>query len=103
MNRDVFLSLLALDAYNRGYGQGVLLERGDSVDGQDESGRQIGNAVVLRDANDAEGVARAAGFYAIAYEWNGETVISYSGTDFPTPTVAPCLTRVWIHNRSARG
>jgi hypothetical protein len=23
----------------------------------------------------------AAGFYAIAYNWNGETVISYRGTD----------------------
>lgn len=44
MNRDVFLSLLALDSYNRGYGQNVLLNSGDSTIGQDEAGRRIGVA-----------------------------------------------------------
>lgn len=79
MNRDVFLSLLALDSYNRGYGQNVKLDASDSSTQQDEKGRRIGNATILRDANDPEGIAQAAGFYAIAYTWNGETVISYRG------------------------
>ena len=68
MNRDVFLSLLALDAYNRGYGQ--------NVGGLCNSG-MIGNANIRRQSNispNSEEVA--AGFYAIAYEWNGETIIS---------------------------
>ncbi len=82
MNRDVFLSLLALDAYNRGYGQNVLLNTGDSTSGQNEADRMIGHARILRDANDPEGIAQAAGFYAIAYDWNGETVISFRGTNF---------------------
>lgn len=38
MNRDVFLSLLALDAYNRGYGQNVLLRKDDKITGQNELG-----------------------------------------------------------------
>ncbi|WP_152553568.1 hypothetical protein [Erythrobacter longus] len=28
-------------------------------------------------------IDEAAGFYAIAYEWQGETIISYRGTNFP--------------------
>lgn len=79
MNRDVFLSLLALDSYNRGYGQNVLLYKGDSTTGQREAGRKLGNATVLN-VNLPQG-AQAAGFYAIAYDWNGERVISYRGTN----------------------
>lgn len=81
MNRDVFLSLLALDAYNRGYGQTVLLNQGDSTTGQDEVGRFLGSAQIIEQRINSE--AQAAGFYAIAYDWNGETVISYRGTNFP--------------------
>lgn len=88
MNRDVFLSLLALDAYNRGYGQGVFLQDGDNPNGQNETGRLIGNAHVTTQSTVLAGSeARDAGFYAIAYEWNNnginETVISYRGTNFP--------------------
>ncbi|MGB7420133.1 MAG: hypothetical protein WA918_13225 [Erythrobacter sp.] len=66
MNRKVFLSLLALDAYNRGYNRGVFVN--GSASEENENGRRIGNATILTDANDPEGVAQAAGFYAIAYE-----------------------------------
>ncbi len=74
MNQDVFLSLLALDSYNRGYGAN--LELGPAT--------QIGNAQIGENAETliAPGVAQAAGFYAIAYNWNGQTVISYRGTNF---------------------
>lgn len=80
MNRDVFLSLLALDAYNRGYGA--------NIGGQSESG-EIGNASIITRPSifgqQADAVLQswqAAGFYAIAYNWDGQTVISYRGTNF---------------------
>ena len=81
MNREVFLSLLALDAYNHGYGQTVLLNQGDSTTGQDEVGKFLGSAQIIEQRINSE--SQVAGFYAIAYDWNGETVISYRGTNFP--------------------
>ena len=75
MNRDVFLSLLALDSYNRGYGRNVFVT-GASAEAN-ETGRWLGNAEILTDSVQEIGAdAQAAGFYAIAYEWNGETIIS---------------------------
>lgn len=74
MNRDLFLSILALDSYNRGYGE--------RLSGLPTAGN-IGTAQVKSDALtklDADEVI-AADFYAIAYEWGGETIISYRGTD----------------------
>jgi hypothetical protein len=85
MNKDVFLSILALDAYNRGYGQGVFTADSDPSSGVNELGRLIGNAQVLAQSGvvpDTDGVN--AGFYAIAYQWNDGTVISYRGTNFPS-------------------
>ena len=86
MNREVFLSLLALDAYNRGYGQTLVLNGGDTTSGVNELNRLIGSARVA--AQDITDEAQAAGFYAIAYDWNGETVISYRGTNFPDLSTA---------------
>jgi hypothetical protein len=63
---DLFLAILAMDSYNRGYNAGVNI-----------TGSQIGNATLLRNADDPEGVARAASFFAQAYQLaNGNTVIS---------------------------
>ncbi len=75
MDREVFLSLLALDSYNRGYGANVgsLAESGG-----------IGTATIRPFEPGEQDGWEAAGFYAIAYDWNGETVISYRGTNFPT-------------------
>tara|TARA_R110002020_G_scaffold6361_8_gene26875 strand:+ start:2790 stop:3104 length:315 start_codon:yes stop_codon:yes gene_type:complete len=66
-----------MDSYNRGYDSGI----GDGPDGLGESG-SIGNANILARPNEID-IAdwQAAGFYAVAYQWNGETVISYRGTD----------------------
>lgn len=75
LNRDVFLSILTLDSYSRGYNAGI---NGLSA----VAGTTIGTATILRDADDAAGVARAAGFYASAYSWDGQDVISYRGTNF---------------------
>lgn len=77
MNRDVFLSILAMDSYNRGYGPGIK--------GLPSSGK-LGNATILN--IDLPNGSQAAGFYAIAYDWahdgQNETVISFRGTDFTT-------------------
>ena len=74
MDRDVFLSLLALDSYNRGYGANVA--------GLEGRGSDIGLATFTREAETELplGAAQAVGFYASAYNWNGETIISYRGT-----------------------
>ena len=87
VSNELMLAILAMDSYNRGYdagigdGQNVV----DSVDtdGLGEAGSTIGNAAVI-DVDLPLG-SEAAGFYAIAYQWNGETVISYRGTDNPNP------------------
>lgn len=42
MNRDLFLSILALDAYNRGYDLGI-----DLGSQSDAPGRNVGGATVL--------------------------------------------------------
>ena len=68
----LFAAILAMDAYNRGYGQGVF---GLS----DAATTAIGNATIT--LSDGGSAAQAIGFYALAYSWNGTTVISFRGTD----------------------
>jgi hypothetical protein len=85
MNRDLFLAILSMDSYNRGYGVGVK--------GLAASGR-LGNAVIVNDSLALGGtpnsrVDAGVGFYAIAYNLTGAgiagltgTVISYRGSDY---------------------
>ena len=88
--RDVFLSLLALVSYNRGYGQNV---------GGLAAAGGIGNATIQLQSNTTDGSDEVeAGFYAIAYEWNGETTISYHGTNSVCSSPLPAPT-----NHPARG
>ena len=69
MSDDLFLAILAMDAYNRGYSAGVNM-----------TGGQIGNATV--GVADGDSIAQAASFFAQSYILaNGQTVISYRGTD----------------------
>jgi hypothetical protein len=79
MNRKVFLSILAMDSYQRGYAPGIegllQLTPGSTV--------KIGNATLTTDSEAKLGPsAQATGFYASAYQWGSETIISYRGTDF---------------------
>jgi hypothetical protein len=68
---NLFLAILSMDAYNRGYNIGLTV-----------NGNQIGNATLVTDsAILGTGVAQAVSFFAQAYSWNGKTVISYRGTD----------------------
>jgi hypothetical protein len=72
MNPDLFRSILAMDSYNRGYGAGIAV--------LPESG-QIGGATIRAFQAGEQSGWQSTGFYAIAYNWNGETVISYRGTN----------------------
>jgi len=74
MNTDLFKAILAMDAYNRGYGEGI--------SGLGGINTQIGT-VTIKYQSDTEDndPSVAAGFYAIAYQDGGETIISYRGTD----------------------
>jgi hypothetical protein len=81
VNRDLFLAILSLDSYNRGYGV--------NVKGLFSTG-YLGRARLKQESNTNENSTEvASGFYAIAYELpvgyiDGltGTVISYRGTNF---------------------
>lgn len=85
MDPKVFLSILAMDSYNRGYGAGL---RGLPVAA---NVTRLGNATIRTDSTIELGsAAQSAGFYAIAYDWthDGKTerVVMYRGSDtFLTP------------------
>ncbi len=98
ISKDLFLAILSMDAYNRGYNAGI--SDGSQVDSNgvdhglgDAIGTKIGNAeIVHRASSDPNSAEVAAGFYALAYELTGsyaspdgtglaagDTVISYRG------------------------
>src|SRR5271155_479418 len=67
----ILLAILALDSYNRGYNQQLYV-----------SGTDIGGAVFQSTSDaDPNSVDVLAGFSASAYSFDGDTVISYRGTD----------------------
>ena len=87
ISKDLFLSILSMDAYNRGYNPGIV-GLSDAVD------TQIGNAAIKAASSSVEDSAEVtASFYAISYsltaavgDTNGTiakdtTIISYRGTD----------------------
>ena len=76
MNRDLFLAILSMDSYNRGYGRGVKLTTGESTADRNEAGSKIGSATILGDANDPEGITKAAGFYGITYLIEAEITVT---------------------------
>ena len=96
MTRELFLAILSMDAYNRGYGSGV--------PGLPETGA-IGTATIELTKGDE--TAKAAGFYGISYTVGsgvediaaGTTVITYRGTDNFTPNEtsgASDITQGWV-------
>ena len=77
MTKDLFLAILSMDAYNRGYNAGI-----DGL--SDEIGTQIGDATISNRTSSLPNSPEVdASFYAVAYEWDGQTIISYRGTDSP--------------------
>jgi Ca2+-binding RTX toxin-like protein len=69
---DLMRAILAMDSYNQGYRPGLT-----------GVGTQIGSATVSTDstAKLGLGATQSVGFYAVAYQLNGQTVIAYRGTD----------------------
>jgi Protein of unknown function (DUF2974) len=71
MSNDLMLAILAMDSYNRGYNEGLKVP-----------GSQIGTAVLAaRSDTRSDSPHVTASFFAQSYTWNGQTVISYRGTD----------------------
>ncbi len=68
-NEDLICAIRAMDSYNRGYNAGLKID----------NNTVIGDAQISTAKGDAE--AQDAGFFAQAYTWNNETIISYRGTD----------------------
>ena len=90
MSKDLFLSILSMDSYNRGYNPGI-------TGLSDASQTQIGSAKILQASSSQEKSKEvAASFYAISYTIEegvdgitpGTTVISYRGTDEPKKELA---------------
>ncbi len=72
MSDKLTYAILAMDAYNRGYGA--------KLPGlSDAPGTKIGLATIL--SSDGNASAQKIGFYALAYELEGKTVVSFRGTD----------------------
>lgn len=86
LNTDLFLSILAMDAYNRGYDAGIdLSDPNNLANPSDADGTQIGDAKVIdASSSNPNSPEVAAGFYAIAYNTPFGQVISYRGTDDPS-------------------
>jgi hypothetical protein len=72
-NTALFMAILSLDAYNRGYGPGF------DIPNVTINGTQIGTAQFVIPASDP-----STSFYAAEYKLdNGKIVIAYRGTRFP--------------------
>ena len=83
ISKDLFLSILSMDAYNRGYNPGIA---GLSVGGSIGTATIGSDSSILVDAN-GNRIDQAASFYAAAYTIGsgvtgiaaGTTVVSYRG------------------------
>jgi hypothetical protein len=76
MTTELYMALLAMDSYNRGYGQGL------DIVAAGASNTQIGNAIVGQSSViGAISPEVAAGFFAQSYTLNGQKIIAYRGTD----------------------
>jgi hypothetical protein len=108
MNRDLFLAILSMDSYNRGYGQGLnnLATPTFDANGNAISVVRIGTATIVRDSsslkNGNQRLDIPAGFYALAYTVSGvsgiadgTTVIAFRGTDGFSGSVANGGSDAW--------
>lgn len=89
MDTNLMYAILAMDSYNRGYNEGIVVSGtslgGATISMDSEILGNVGSTEIRRD----EGIS----FYALAYSYdsNGDgigdqTIISYRGTDNPDPT-----------------
>ena len=83
ISHDLLLAILSMDAYNRGYRAGIADDGVGDSDGLGGIGSAIGTATVVMESDvEPESPGVENGFYALSYSWNGQTIISYRGTDF---------------------
>ena len=70
---NLMYAILAMDAYNRGYNPGI-----DGLLDTSNGTVQIGTATITKNIQDAQifNEAQAAGGYAVAYTWNGDTIMA---------------------------
>ncbi len=75
-----------MDSYNRGYNAGLIMQ-GDSIGNARIAKTNLDGVTlnldsgVIRNQNTNDRLDDDIGFYAIAYDYNGQKVISYRGTD----------------------
>ena len=84
ISKDLFLALLSMDAYNRGYGAGLELGAGSDV-----AGSLIGAAKIektIKDIPEFATKAEAAGFYAVAYKTTKDIGTAETGGIIPAET-----------------
>jgi hypothetical protein len=80
ISEKLFLAILAMDAYNRGYNSGFISNSQNALAGI--GGIQIGNANVGSNSGIlGPNVDVSKSFFAQSYTWSNKTVISYRGTD----------------------
>jgi hypothetical protein len=73
-NKELLYAILAMDSYNRLYGEGI--------EGLGGAGSKVGEATLLKGPTGSDINAwKSVGFYAAAYDTGTGTVISYRGTD----------------------
>ncbi len=83
INDKTMYAILAMDSYNRGYNSGI--------DGLSATiNTRIGSAKIRTNSTIALGgdVDQGTGFYAVAYDYGTQSIISYRGTDDPTGLVS---------------
>ncbi len=90
ISKDLFLAILSMDSFNRGYDAGI-----DGLSDATDGTALIGNAKIWKnlEGQNLDDEAEAAGFYAISYKINApigntgdqlatnQVIISYRGTD----------------------
>ena len=60
----------------------LILDSNNKPIPSDKSDTQIGNAMIAKNSSDVfQNADKPIGFYALAYNYNGEKIISYRGTD----------------------
>jgi hypothetical protein len=82
ISNDLFIALLAMDTYNRGYNPGLTI-----------ASSQIGLAALgfnssILDQTPDQGRDVSASFFAQSYSLGGKTIIAYRGTDSPIADAA---------------
>ena len=82
MNSVVMNAILSMDSYNRGYNAGIRFGNDSDLSEAIINTTKIGNATIIGHSDvELNSNERNASFYAIAYQYNGQNIISFRGTD----------------------